>query len=164
MCAPSGTAWNRSSGRSRSLSRCGPEVPELHSGRHVVLDELTRRIGKQHLPTVPGCADARRPMHAEADVALGVNRGLARMESHAHADAAAVGPCVRRKCGLSIDRGGDGLVGASKRDEEGVSLRADLSPAVRRERRAEERAMVGQEVAVAFGLPLQEARRPFRCP
>ena len=46
------------------------EIEDRHAGRQVLLGELLRRRGEQHLAAVPGRPDPRRAMHADPDVAL----------------------------------------------------------------------------------------------
>ena len=48
-----------------------------------MLDERRRRLREQDLPTVGEIRDARRQVDCEADIAVGAERGLARVDADA---------------------------------------------------------------------------------
>ena len=70
----------------------GAELAHLRVQRKLVFDELTRRIGEEHLPAVTDGTDTRGPMNTEAHVALARRTRLAGVQSHPHPELDPVGP------------------------------------------------------------------------
>ena len=83
------------------------EVAQRHVGRQVVLGDLTRRTGDEHLPAVGGGADARGAGDADADVALAADRRLAGVDAHPHPERVVLGPLRLGKRPLRRDGCGD---------------------------------------------------------
>src|SRR2546423_13074309 len=92
-------------------------------------------------------------MDIDADVALLGHERLAGVDSHSHADRA--GP----EGALAGLRGGEGVLRARERDEEGVSLRVDLDAAVTLEGLPQHAAVLGEDVRVSIAQLLQQAWR-----
>jgi hypothetical protein len=78
---------------------------------------------------VAGVADPRRLVHGEADVAVGRDRRLARVDTHPYPHLDVVGPVVRRERPLCLGRRLDRRARAAEDDEERVALRVDLEAA-----------------------------------
>src|SRR5213078_3196028 len=93
---------------------------------------------------------------AEADVAPARQTRLAGVETHADANRRAVAPGVRGERPLCRNGGRDRVSRTFERDEEGVSLRIDLDPAVLREATPKKATMLGKHVAVLLAQPLDE--------
>jgi hypothetical protein len=68
-------------------------------------------------------------------------------------------PLVSRESALTVDRGCHGVLGASKRDEEGVALRVDLAPVVGGERLAQDPLVLLERLAVPLAELLQQPSR-----
>jgi hypothetical protein len=100
-------------------------------------------------------------MHTQSDIALGCERGLAGVHSHPYSNVDLLRPQVFGDGPLRRQRCGDGVLRATKDDEEGVSLGIDLAAAVLGEERTEEVVMLPQQVRVVLAETLQEPRRPF---
>src|SRR5581483_3205383 len=125
------------------------ELADAQVCRQIVLDEHRRRAREEDLAAVAEVADPGRLVHGEADVALAVHGGLARVNPHAHPDGAVLGPGVRGEGPLGRGGGGDGRAGASEDEEEGVALAVDLDALLARERVAQEGVVPAEERAVA---------------
>ena len=78
--------------------------------------------------------NASRAHDIETDVALLVNRGLAGVQSHAHADDLPAWPVRGRMRTLCFYRRGHGVSRAREGEEECVSLGIDLDAVVRTKR------------------------------
>ena len=105
----------------------------------------------------PGCAN-----DVDAVVPLLTDRGLARVEPHPDAHGLTAGPRVLRMLLLHLGRGGDCIAGAGEGEEERVTLGVDLDAAVQlEERRANDAAMLGEQLRVAIAESLQECGRAF---
>jgi hypothetical protein len=96
------------------------EVSQGDVGDGVVAEQLASGLRDEHLTAVPGRADARRAVDAEADVTLASHGRLARVDAHPHAKLCVVGPHVLRKPALTRDRGRHGVLGPPEGDEERV--------------------------------------------
>src|SRR6266702_3546182 len=91
-----------------------------------MLDEVTRGLRKQHLPSMPGTHDACGLMHVQTGVALGGKRWFAGMETHPDTHDHSVGPDMRGEGTLCCHCTPDGIGGARKSHEEGISLGVHL--------------------------------------
>ena len=78
------------------------KVLELEIGREALLDQGPGALRYHHLAAVRRCRDSRRVMHVEADVLVADQRRLARVQTDAHADGAALRPFVRREAALGV--------------------------------------------------------------
>jgi hypothetical protein len=103
---------------------------------------------------MPGCADASRPVDAESDVALAADGRLARVDPHAHAERAPVGPCVLGEAALRRERGRHRVLCPTERDEERVPLRVDLVAAVFGERVTQDPLVIGERLAISVSSQL----------
>ena len=134
------------------------EVAHGHSV-DLVLDELARRVGQQHLPAVRNRADARRPVDADAHVALVPDDGLAGVQADADADLAAVGPIMGREGALDRDGGAQRRARAREREEEGVALRVDLATVTSRHGLADDLPVLLEKLGVAVAKTLKQPCR-----
>ena len=123
------------------------EVAELGA-----LQQALRRLGEDDLAAVSGRADACGAVHVQSDVALGGDRGLARVDAHAHRDL---------QLALCFLRGGDSVGCARECGEEGVALRIHFHTAVARQRLAQDAAVLLQECRVRGAVLLQQSRGPL---
>ena len=73
----------------------------------------------------PGRAD-----DVEPDVALLVNRGLARVQPHPHTHVHLAGPGLGRVCALSLDRGGHGVARGERVPDDAPVRRQDVAVVV----------------------------------
>ena len=110
--------------------------------------ERRRRRRDQQLPTMPRCSDPGGAVHVGADVALGGQQRRARVNSHPHG----------KRQGLlgfagSLERSRRRV----KRDEERVSLRVNLNPAVLLERLPKNTAMLREHRRVSISAELVQA-------
>ena len=97
-------------------------------------------------------------MEAQAEVALLLHCGLARVQPDPHAKLRAVRPIVRRKRALRRGSCRDGVACPLEDDEEGVAFRSHLLTAVLRERRAHELPVLGEHLRVLLAQAPQEPR------
>jgi hypothetical protein len=123
--------------------------------------QVPRRLREQHLTAMPGRHDARGAMNVDADVVTIDHPRLTGVQPHPHSHLAAVRPGVGRKRPLPIRCGQERLPGRAEHDEKSVPFHPDLAPVVRRERRAQQGAMAGQQVGVRIARPSQQPRRPL---
>ena len=70
-------------------------------------------------------------MHPEPDVPLVPNGGLSRVQSHAHAHLAVIGPRVLGQYALGCNGGGESRVSAGESEEKRVPLGIDLATVAR---------------------------------
>ena len=97
---------------------------------------------------MPGGHDPRRPVDAQAVVALVAEARLAGVEPDPHAERGAVRPRVPGEAALARRRGEHGVPRLAEGDEERVALRVDLLPVVLGERCPQNPPVVGQHLAV----------------
>src|SRR5947209_4616423 len=88
-------------------------------------------------------ADAGGAVHGHADVVAVDHLGLARVQPHADADVAVVGPVVAGQRQLGVDGAGHGRRRLFEGDEEGVATGAHFPPALATEGGAHELAAGG---------------------
>src|SRR5262249_28048347 len=125
----------------------------------VVLDERRRRPGDEDLAAVAEVADPRRLVDSEADVALPVDRRLARVQAEPDPHGRLLGPVVGEHRALGRGRGEDGGARAPEDEEERIALAVDLDPSVGREGLPENRVVCRKQLAVPVAAELfQEAR------
>ena len=117
-----------------------------------VRDGEHRPLRDEDLPAVPSRADTGRLVHVDADVTLSSQDRLAGMDAHPHADR------LGRQRVLGLARREQRLPRVGEGDEEGVALRVDLDPAVRRERRSQRAPVLSQRVCVPLGAQLVQQR------
>ncbi len=103
--------------------------------------------------------NASRAHDVETDVALLVNRGLAGVQSHAHADDLSAWPVRGRMRTLCFYRRGHGVSCAREGEEECVSLGIDLDAVVGTESATSDSSMRGQDVGILVAEPLEQLRR-----
>jgi hypothetical protein len=135
------------------------EITERNILGQVVSDQRTGGARDEHLPAMSGRADSRRAVHVQTDIVVHRDRGLAGVDSHAHAHLDALGPGLRRKRPLPGDRGSDRIACPRESDEEGVALGVDLATVVRVERRTKQALMLGEHLDIAAAQPRQQQRR-----
>ena len=153
------TSWYRCSARSRSLSRCSPEVAQADALGQRSQGELTDRIGDQHLAAVGGRGDACRTVDVEAHVVAIRERRLAGMDAHAHAHLHALWPVVRREGALRHGRRLHRVAGSPKDHEEGIALGRDLDAAAGTDGLPDEPVVVRQQLTIGGAELLQQAGR-----
>ena len=112
------------------LERVLAEVPKGQLAVQLVRDHGARRAGEQDLPAVAQRRDARRPVDAEAVVALVGEPRLADVHPHPDPHDRAVRTREAGQPLLGLDGGRDRIVRAAEDDEERVALRPDLLPAM----------------------------------
>ncbi len=143
------------------LEREGPELANERVGWKLVLHQLPRRVGEQDLAAMAHRADARRTVHAEAHVPLSGRTRLTRVQPHPDTDIDAIRPGVACERALRLGRAGDGVACPPEREEERVTLRVDLSPAVRLEALPQDALVIREDDVVLLAELLEEPRRPF---
>ena len=120
----------------------------------LVLDELRRRGRDEHLPAVAGRGDAGGTMDVSADVALLGEEWRPRVQADPHLDRAEASASVKRR--RRRERPGRG----GESEEEGVSLRVDLDPALAAHASRIDAPVLGERVCVGLGAELvQQLRR-----
>ena len=135
--------------------RAGTARPLRESGA----DQCPRRLGEEGLSSVAHGTNASRTYDVETDVSLLVYRGLAGVQSHAHADGLPAGPVRRRVCTLCFDRSCNGVSRAREGEEECVSLGIDLDAVVATERATNDSSVRGQDFGISVAEPLEQLRR-----
>ena len=138
-----------------SLSEREQRDPLRESGA----DQGARRLGEEGLSSVAHRTNASRAYDVETDVSLLVYRGLAGVQSHAHADGLPVGPVRGRMCALCFDRSRNGISRAREGEEECVSLGIDLDAVVATERATNDSSVRGQDFGIPVAEPLEQLRR-----
>ena len=121
--------------------------------RRVGIEQSPGRLGDDDLASVRGSGDARGTVHVEADVALVRHDRLARVDPDPHADGAALERLA------PVGRGGDRVRRPREGDEEGVSLRVHLHPAVLGEGGPQRTPVVGEQLDVRGAVLLEQPRR-----
>ncbi len=116
-------------------------LPQVAQHRRLV-QERPRRSGDQHLASMAGRSDARRPVKVHADIPLGRQRRLAGVDAHAHAHP----PGRERPLCFSGRR--HGAAGRLEGDEEGIALGAELDAAVVVDRLAQYPVMLCEQDVV----------------
>jgi len=113
-----------------------------------------RRLGKQHLPTVAGCADPRTEMDVLPDVALRFDMGRARVDPDPDVDRTGL-----KSFAAFVSRD-DRPACVWKREEERVTLCVDLDATVANEGVSQYPPVVGECLRVCLGPELvQQLRR-----
>src|SRR5262249_39751317 len=100
-------------------------------------------------------------VHIESEVIVVVQRRLAGVESHAHAEVHSVGPGVIRERALRGDRRRCCLVRLAEDDEELVSAAVDLVPASLGDSGTEQAPVVVEYSLIAVAELMDETRRSF---
>ena len=126
---------------------------------HSRAEQAARRLGDEDLAAAPDGAQARGTNDVEADVALLVDRRLAGVEAHAHANGLSLRPGRGHMRALHLDSGGDRVAGAREDEEERVALRVDLDALACGERVANDPAMRRQNLGVPVAEALEKLRR-----
>ena len=91
------TSWKSGCGSGTSFSRWRPSGLNVTAGQRLLARELAGRLRDDDLVAVAGAADARRHVDVEADVALGVELGLAGVDPDAHAQRRLPAATPRRR-------------------------------------------------------------------
>ncbi len=125
-------------------------APEVTRRR---VDESVGRLREQHLPAVTGRGDAGSFVHVEAHIPLVGELGLPAVQPHTDADRSVVEGSLR------VGGGCDGVRRPREGDEEGITLRVDLDPAVSAERIPHDPAMLVERRPVLVAELVQELRR-----
>jgi hypothetical protein len=99
---------------------------QAHARRQVMRDKIARRLGKEHLPAVPGRADACSSVDVQTNIATGSDRGLTGVQCHAYTDLDSLRPGVSRDGALCRDSRYGGIRRTMKSDEETIARRVDL--------------------------------------
>ena len=121
---------------------------------HIDAGEVRRRLRQEHLPSMPGSGDPRRPVHVDADVILDLRKRLPRVKPHPHAHRSVGKRALRRVSS------GDGVRRARERDEEGIARGIDLDTVMPRPHVAQHTVVLGEDIGVAVAeLPQQPRRR-----
>ncbi len=126
-----------------------------------MLHQLPRRLGQQHLPTVPGAHDPRRVVYIDTHVTFGNRRGLTGMQAHTDMHLHAIRPGVSGKSALRGYRRRDSIRGTSKHHEEGIPLRIHLVAMPVLENATQQLPALRQHIGIALAQALQQARRPL---
>ena len=122
-------------------------------------EQRAGRLGQEDLTAVADRADPRRSHDVEADVALLVERGLARVEPDPHSNGRVVRPRLDGMRALSLDGRGHGVTGSREDEEERVSLGVHLDALRGRERLAHDPSVRAQDLGVPVAEALQELGR-----
>ena len=137
------------------------QIPQAYTVRQGVFHQFPRRLGQQHLPTVPGAHDARREMHIHPHVAFGNQRGLSGMQAHPDTHLHAFRPGVSSKSALCSDRCRDSICSTSKHHEKGIPLRIHLVTMEVEEHATQQVPASRQHFGIAVAQALKQARRPL---
>jgi hypothetical protein len=140
-------------GPSQVLEPVLSEVDQRVLRREVVLHQLSRGLGKEHLAAVPGSGEAGPSMNVHPGVAFCGSERLAGMNSHPHPHRS------RDESALGIGRGSDGICGSGESDEKGIALRVDLDPAVLSESASQDAPVLGEDVRVPLPELVEQPRR-----
>jgi hypothetical protein len=127
--------------------------PVLSQIADLAVELLARRLREQHLASVTAGGDPGGEMNVETDVALLCDCGRTRVQAHPDANR----PAAERR--LGVRSRGDGLACVFEDDEERVALRADLDPAVCRERLAQQPPVLRERARVLVPELVQQPRR-----
>ena len=100
-------------------------------------------------------------MHADPDVSIFADEGLAGMQAHPDTHRDAVGPGVVREGALGDNGRAERSVRAREGEEERVALRIDLPSAVLAARVANQPLMLGEDGGIRAAEPLEELCRPL---
>jgi hypothetical protein len=103
------------------LESVASEGTKEQAAHGLVSRELPCRLRDHDLVAVPGCADARRDVDVEADVALLDELRLPGMEPDADAKGAVVRPGLVRERPLDVGGGGDRFARGGEREERSVT-------------------------------------------
>ena len=146
----------------------GPEVlqamfakgSQQRAVRQAIRDERRRRLRKQDLAAVAGGRNTCRPVDVVAHVASIREDALAGVDAHPNPNFGARVPRLRRERALGVRGGAHRRHGPFEDSEERIALGPDLDAVGRGKRRAEDRAMTLQQLAVTRGTQrLAQARR-----
>jgi hypothetical protein len=124
-----------------------------------VPEGLEGPVRNQHLAAVAGRAQPRDVVDVDADVVVVLDRGFARVDSHADADGALPWPGMGVVSSLDRDRGLERVLGAPEREEELVAAAVDLEAASILELASHETAVVADDRRVLVSEIAHEARR-----
>src|SRR6476646_6287401 len=92
-------------------------------------------------------------MHAEPLVALLAERGLTGMDADPDPDLHFIGPVLLSERTLSSDRRCHRFLRPAEGHDEGIALRADLTPAMLPEGRAEQPVVLQEQILVTIAQP-----------
>ena len=107
--------------------------------------EARRGLGHEHLATVSGRRNARRPVHVDSDISLPAQQRRPGVDPNTNPNRATSQALYRGR------RGGDCTGGRREGNEESIPLRVDLHPTVRSERRAQDPSMVPESLRISIG-------------
>ena len=110
---------------------------------------------------MPDRADARGAADVEPKVGTALERGLTRMQAHAHTHCGALRPRVGLKRRMAGGRGRNRILRPTKRGEQLIGTTVNLIAARLRHGPTEQPPMLIQDGPVAIPELLHEPRRPF---
>ena len=129
--------------------------------RELGVYELARGVRQEDLPAVADCADTRRTMHSDADVALPSDGRLPGVQAHPHSHhVVAVRPVVGGKSALREYGRSERGVRGREREEEGLALVIDLTAASLFDRFPQDLLMLGEDGSVPLAQLLQSRVEP----
>ena len=146
---PPMTSSNSRSGPVDVLQLIRAEVTNGNAFGQVVLDQLARRVREHDLAAVPHGRDTRRTMHIKTGVTLRPCRGLPRVQPHPNPHHAILRPFLSSQPPLRLDRGGYCIPRAPEGEEERITLRVNLMPSHRFERRPQDPLMLREHLRIA---------------
>ena len=123
------------------------------------IDQLPGGGAHEHLPAVSRCREPGRVVDVRAPVVVLAHLGRAGVQPHPHAHLGVRRPVVLRERTLGRRGGLDSVRGSREGDEERVALGVDLHPAVRRPDSPQQRAVLGEQVAVGVAEAVEQAGR-----
>src|SRR5437763_4974530 len=106
----------------------GSKVSQAHPVWEVMLYEVMRGLGEQHLASMACAHDACCPMHVQAHIAFSRTLWLARMQTYADMHGGTIGPGMGSQRTLHLHCRGHRIGGACKGHEEGIALGVHLVP------------------------------------
>ena len=123
-----------------------------HAVRH---DEIAGRLRHKHLTAMAHGRDPRCAMDVDPDIPLICDHRFPGVQTHTNTDRAA---CKRR---LSSTRSRNGIGGARERDEESISLRVHLHPAIASKGLTQNSAMLPERLHIGVAKLVQQPSRPL---
>src|SRR5437763_677581 len=139
----------------------GSKVSQAHPVWEVMLYEVMRGLGEQHLASMACAHDACCPMHVQAHIAFSRTLWLARMQTHTYMHCCTSGPGMGSKRTLHLHCCAHRIGGACKGHEEGIALGVHLVAVPAVKGGTQELAALGEDAIIAVAYLLQQAGRAF---